>query len=230
MHAQRAFRGGVAAAAVGLFAAAQVEAIAPAGESCAFLPANTINFTDGDSTSGRSDNYDPVAAETCPATGFSLETGQGGDVVYRITPAKSGTVTVFLDSTTDNDLGVYVVSPTCTEGMFAANCIIGDDSGGGGTPEDVTFAVTAGTDYFVVVDGFSGQSGPFNISVTGLLSPLDIDGDGEVTPLTDGLLVLRWEFGFVGATLVTGAVDLVNCTRCSSVAIQSYLTTLRAAL
>jgi hypothetical protein len=75
-----------------------------------------------------------------------------------------------------------------------------------------------------------GESGPFDISVTGLLSPLDIDGDGEVGVLTDGLLVLRSEFGFVGATLVTGAVDLVNCTRCSSIAIESYLTSLRAAL
>ena len=35
---------------------------------------------------------------------------------------------------------------------------------------------------------------------------LDIDGNGSLEPLTDGLLVLRFLFGFTGATLTTGAV------------------------
>ena len=34
---------------------------------------------------------------------------------------------------------------------------------------------------------------------------IDIDGDGQYLPLTDGLLLLRFGFGFNGATLVTGA-------------------------
>jgi hypothetical protein len=58
------------------------------------------------------------------------------------------------------------------------------------------------------------------------LAVLDIDGDGETAPLTDGLLVLRYLFGFTGATLVGGAVDQVNCTRCDAGAIASYLATL----
>ena len=40
--------------------------------------------------------------------------------------------------------------------------------------------------------------------------------------LTDGLLVVRYLFGFRGATLTTGAVDL-DCTRCTVVAIESYI-------
>ena len=39
---------------------------------------------------------------------------------------------------------------------------------------------------------------------------LDVDGDGEVEPLTDGLLILRNRFGFTGATLVAGAVDVTR--------------------
>jgi len=35
---------------------------------------------------------------------------------------------------------------------------------------------------------------------------LDIDGDGEAKPLTDGLLVIRYLFGFRGASLTSGAV------------------------
>ena len=51
----------------------------------------------------------------------------------------------------------------------------------------------------------------------------DIDGDGASEALTDGLLVLRYLFGFRGATLVTGAVDLMNCTRCTAGAIEPYI-------
>jgi hypothetical protein len=60
----------------------------------------------------------------------------------------------------------------------------------------------------------------------GTLAILDIDGSGTITPLTDGLLVLRFLFGFTGATLTAGAVDAVACSRCSAGAIEGYLQTL----
>jgi hypothetical protein len=56
--------------------------------------------------------------------------------------------------------------------------------------------------------------------------PLDVDGNGATTPLTDGLLVLRFLFGFSGTTLTTGAVDSNDCMRCDSAAIVPYLQTL----
>ena len=52
---------------------------------------------------------------------------------------------------------------------------------------------------------------------------LDIDDDGEAQPLTDGLLVLRYLFGFRGPSLITGAVDLANCDRCLADDIEDYL-------
>ena len=39
-----------------------------------------------------------------------------------------------------------------------------------------------------------------------ILGALDIDGNGSVEPLTKGLLVLRYLFGFRDATLITGAI------------------------
>ena len=54
------------------------------------------------------------------------------------------------------------------------------------------------------------------------LAALDIDGNGTLDPLTDGLLVLRFLFGFTGATLTTGAVG-AGCTRCDAAAIEPYL-------
>ena len=50
----------------------------------------------------------------------------------------------------------------------------------------------------------------------------DIDGNGVVAPLTDGILLLRYLFGFRGATLTTGALG-PNCTRCTATAIESYI-------
>ena len=35
--------------------------------------------------------------------------------------------------------------------------------------------------------------------------------------------MLRYLFGFRGATLTTGAVDLAGCTRCDAAAIEAYL-------
>jgi DNA-binding beta-propeller fold protein YncE len=54
----------------------------------------------------------------------------------------------------------------------------------------------------------------------------DIDGDGQTEPLTDGLLLLRYLFGFTGSTLVNGAVDLVNCTRCTVDEVEAYIAAL----
>jgi hypothetical protein len=50
----------------------------------------------------------------------------------------------------------------------------------------------------------------------------DVDGDGAVAPLTDGLLVLRFMFGFRGAALINSAVG-PNCTRCTAPAIESWI-------
>ena len=35
---------------------------------------------------------------------------------------------------------------------------------------------------------------------------LDIDGDGEFQALTDGLLLIRYLFGFSGDSLISGAI------------------------
>ena len=51
---------------------------------------------------------------------------------------------------------------------------------------------------------------------------IDIDGDGQYLPLTDGLLLLRFGFGFGGNTLIAGAVG-PGCTRCDAPSITAYL-------
>jgi hypothetical protein len=51
---------------------------------------------------------------------------------------------------------------------------------------------------------------------------LDIDANGAVAALTDGLLLLRRMFGFSGLSLTTGATA-ANCTRCDPVAVAAYI-------
>jgi hypothetical protein len=51
---------------------------------------------------------------------------------------------------------------------------------------------------------------------------LDVDANGVVQPLTDGLLVLRHLFGFTGGTLINNALG-GGCTRCLAADITTYL-------
>ena len=53
---------------------------------------------------------------------------------------------------------------------------------------------------------------------------MDIDRDGHVDPLTDGLLVLRYMFGLRGQALVEGAVA-AGAARFTTTAIEAYLAT-----
>jgi hypothetical protein len=62
--------------------------------------------------------------------------------------------------------------------------------------------------------------------IASILDQLDIDGDGAEEPLTDGLLILRYLFGFRDGTLIAGAYDTTNCTRCDATSIESYIETL----
>ena len=50
----------------------------------------------------------------------------------------------------------------------------------------------------------------------------DIDGDGDLQPLTDALLMMRWGFGFSGQPLLEDAVD-PGCTYCTSQQVIGHL-------
>jgi hypothetical protein len=70
------------------------------------------------------------------------------------------------------------------------------------------------------------SAGAIESYLASIQEQLDIDGNGGGAPLTDGLLVLRFLFGFTTGTLTAGAVDLDGCTRCDAPAIEAYLHTL----
>jgi hypothetical protein len=53
-------------------------------------------------------------------------------------------------------------------------------------------------------------------------SELDIDGDGDAGALTDGLILIRYLFGFSGDALISGAVS-ANAERTSAEQIEAYI-------
>jgi DNA-binding beta-propeller fold protein YncE len=53
--------------------------------------------------------------------------------------------------------------------------------------------------------------------------PYDLDDNGEVEPLTDNLLLLRYLFGLRGSILTNGAVDLEGCMRCTAPEIEAFI-------
>jgi hypothetical protein len=54
------------------------------------------------------------------------------------------------------------------------------------------------------------------------LATLDVDGNGALGALTDGLLYLRYRFGLTGAALAGGVIG-AGCTRCDGPAVIAYL-------
>jgi hypothetical protein len=60
------------------------------------------------------------------------------------------------------------------------------------------------------------------VAVEKALVIADVDGDGNVDALTDGLIVLRYMFGLTGDTLMDGVVS-ANATRASSESVQQHI-------
>jgi hypothetical protein len=56
-------------------------------------------------------------------------------------------------------------------------------------------------------------------------STLDVDGDDEVKPFTDGVLVLRWLVGLRGEALVSGVLG-ADCQLCSPAQVEAAVAAL----
>ena len=72
--------------------------------------------------------------------------------------------------------------------------------------------------------GLAGRGSSELISgyLTGADAELDIDGDGKSEPLTDGLLLIRYLFGFSGEALISGAIGS-GAERDTAEAVEAYI-------
>ncbi len=87
----------------------------------------------------------------------------GPEVVYTVTPAQDGTmhVTLHADSGADLDL---IVAGQSTSDCDPTNCAASQNAPG--TDETLDIAVTQGVTYYIIVDGYSGATDSFTLSVT----------------------------------------------------------------
>ena len=81
-----------------------------------------------------------------------------------------------------------------------------------------------------VVSSSASRSSAIDIAayLAGGASALDVDGNGSVEPLADGLLIVRYLFSFPDVSLTSGAVG-VGATRTTAADISSYLKSLTPA-
>ena len=81
----------------------------------------------------------------------------------------------------------------------------------------------------LILCGALGWINPVAANDTAQVFTLDVDDNGELAPLTDGLLILRHLFGFTGSALTEGAVG-ENSKRTDASAIDAHLTANRSAM
>lgn len=120
------------------------------GVSVDLWPARTVTFTG--TTNAYPDSY--KASSPCAF-------GTASDRVYAITAHQSGTVKVKLDA--DFNAGLYARQAPCATGTQLA-CINAVTTSGPGI-ENLSFPVTDGKTYYLVVDGSSGAKGSFTLTI-----------------------------------------------------------------
>jgi hypothetical protein len=147
-----------------------------------------LPFAATDTTTGRTDDFDLpadttnptcAAATTCTGTGTAgslprgaiyTGTGTGPDFAYRIRTDAGCALTLTMTSPED-DLSLVLYQGQCSSSLADCGCV-SDAAVSGGT-ETISLTAVAGTDYFLVTDGYSaggtapGPDGPFTTNVAG---------------------------------------------------------------
>jgi len=143
-------------------------------------------------TTGNTLGYTPdygYSSNACPGETGSWGAGSA-DVVYAFTPAATDYYGVQLLAEYDGNL--YVVSD-CNN--VDGSCLGADDEIGSNLEESVNAYLTAGTTYFIIVDGWSNSSdvnGPYTLTIGPGCTPTceagacGDDGCGGVCPCVDG--------------------------------------------
>ncbi len=129
------------------------------GEDCASaVPVNEpLPYNDGGDTSDNLDDYFlGVWGDGCPFDDAAPE------VVYIFRPTANVVVTIDL-SGSDYDTKMWVYQGTCD----AVNVVACDDDGGDGLDSKISnLALTAGSDYFIIIDGYDDNSGVYTMLIS----------------------------------------------------------------
>ena len=117
----------------------------------------SLPYSDTGTTVGLTDDLQPA---TCSSAGGAP------DAVYVYTPSVDQLITVSLCTATAYDSTVYVLAGACPGPEIACN-----DDDCGLQSRIATVPVTAGTPYYIIIDGFSSSSGTYSLDVTEVQPP-----------------------------------------------------------
>ena len=179
------------------------------------LDASEQSDSDGDGTGDNADVFPLDATETLDTDddgfGNNADTDDDGDEVSDAQEDLDGTDPLDrydCNGCFDFDIDLDGETAALTDGLLVLRHLFGF-SGATLTEGAVTSSATR-SDADAIASYLDTNKGHF-----------DIDGDGSTEALTDGLLLLRYLFGFDGATLIEGAVG-TDATRTTADEIKTY--------
>ncbi len=127
-----------------------------AGDDCPGVNVPLGDFNETYTVSGNTD----VATDDHTGTGDC--DWDAKEIVYRVTPPNNGKLVVALAPSMNFDAALYIR----TNCASAASQIACSDAIGAEELELITQPVSAGVTYYVFVDGFTDQSGPYSVDFT----------------------------------------------------------------
>ena len=215
------------------------------------LPLDSTNDSDGDGIANNLDAFPLDATETADADSDGV--GDNSDAypnnnLYALDSDNDGMPDAWerrygLDPNDSSDAS----SDVDNDGVSALDEFLAGTMPSGSIDLDGNGQYDALTDGILILRGMFGLTG--DVLVGGAISSdavyiesediesqidtlgelLDIDGNGQVDALTDGLLVLRYLFGLNGDPLIQGAIAS-DSTRTSAADIEAYLNDMMPAL
>ena len=186
--------------------------------------------------------YTPTAWSSPIVVSYTKTTAGGTPIEYTPTAKQIAYISTSWVNTSEADSGPYTVvlyadgnpiytyTDTTATGLEGGHFIKDIDT-------EYTFATAGSHSLSLVVDEGNAvtESNETDnvyertVQVAAPTFNLDIDGSGtasDPTPLGDGLMIVRYLVGFRGSTLIDGALDTVNCTRCTATEIETYIQSL----
>ncbi|MGV3632377.1 MAG: lectin-like domain-containing protein [Bacteroidota bacterium] len=128
----------------------------PANDACS----NAVAVSCGNSYNGTTVNSNTTGETSLPACGTSPTAGG----VWYVFTGNGSTVTASLCSGTSYDSKINVYSGSGC-GASLTGCVASNDDGCG-VQSTVTFVTAVGTNYYILVNGFSSATGTFSLGIT----------------------------------------------------------------
>lgn len=132
-----------------------------------------VPYSDVGNTCDCSDNYD----EICP-----FDAPGSPEVVYSYTPAQDECVNITLCNGSAYDTKLYVYENVCGAYQSGTFFACNDDACPGFVSELENLFLTGGNTYYIVVDGYDGECGDYQIDISPCGPPCDVTCDPGSTP------------------------------------------------